>query len=70
MPSSTPRLIKHKEVWFVADHDDGRSSWTRVGTAFENSDGSYTVRLSALPVGGGRMSLRDPLAPLLIATNG
>ena len=55
-----PGLIKHKEVWLVDDRQDGRSAWTRVGTAYEKSDGSWTIRLSALPVSGGRMNIRDP----------
>ncbi|HEY1101274.1 MAG TPA: hypothetical protein VGF99_20215, partial [Myxococcota bacterium] len=52
---------RFKEVWLVEDRREGRSMWTRVGTAFENADGSWNIRLSALPVGAGRLNMRDPL---------
>ncbi len=52
---------RFKEVWLVEDRREGKSMWTRVGTAFENNDGSFNIRLSALPVAGGRLNMRDPL---------
>lgn len=52
---------RYKEVWLVEDRREGKSIWTRVGVAFENTDGSWNIRLSALPVGGGRLNMRDPL---------
>lgn len=52
---------RFKEVWLVEDRKNHRSVWTRVGTAFENADGSWNIRLSALPVGAGRLNMRDPL---------
>jgi hypothetical protein len=52
---------RYKEVWLVEDRREGKSIWTRVGIAFENTDGSWNIRLSALPVGGGRLNMRDPL---------
>lgn len=52
---------RFKEVWLVEDRREGKSIWTRVGVAFENTDGSWNIRLSALPVGGGRLNMRDPL---------
>lgn len=27
-----------------------KSSWTRIGTGFENKDGSFNLRLDALPI--------------------
>jgi hypothetical protein len=51
----------YKEVWLVEDRRDGRSIWTRVGVAFENTDGSWNIRLSALPVGSGRLNMRNPM---------
>lgn len=52
---------RFKEVWLVEDRREGKSMWTRVGTAFENNDGSWNIRLSALPMAGGRLNMRDPL---------
>jgi|GEM_PF-1917143 len=52
---------RYKEVWLVEDRREGKSIWTRVGVAFENTDGSWNIRLSALPVGGGRLNMRDPM---------
>lgn len=52
---------RFKEVWLVEDRKEGKSIWTRVGVAFENADGSWNIRLSALPVGSGRLNMRDPL---------
>ena len=59
--ATTPERRRFKEVWLVEDRREGKSMWTRVGTAFENSDGSWNIRLSALPVAGGRLNMRDPL---------
>lgn len=53
---------RFKEVWLVEDRREGKSMWTRVGTAFENADGSWNIRLSAMPVAGGRLNMRDPVA--------
>jgi hypothetical protein len=55
------RAKRFKEVWLVEDRKNARSVWTRVGTAFENADGSWNIRLSAVPVGAGRLNVRDPL---------
>ena len=52
---------RYKEVWLVEDRREGKSIWTRVGVAFENTDGSWNIRLSALPVGSGRLNMRDPM---------
>lgn len=57
---SKPRR-RFKEVWMVEDRPEAKSIWTRVGTAFENQDGSWNIRLSALPVGSGRLNMRDPI---------
>lgn len=42
----TITMIKHREIW------------SRIGVAFENSDGSLNVRLNALPI-DGQMHIRD-----------
>ena len=44
-----------KAVYTVIDRIDGegkRSFWVRIGAAFVNRDGSFTVKLDALPVNG------------------
>ena len=43
---------------FAIVERDGRTFWPRVGTAFENSDGSVTLKLDALPV-SGQLQIRD-----------
>lgn len=50
-----------KAVYTVIDRHDGetkRSFWVRIGAAFVNRDGSYTVKLDALPV-NGTLQVRD-----------
>ncbi len=41
-----------KVVWTVVDRGQGKSFWTRVGVGFVNRDGSLTLRLDAVPLGG------------------
>lgn len=55
---------KMKVVWMVEDvpasaNREARSYWTRVGAAFENRDGSFSIELAALPL-TGRLQLREP----------
>lgn len=38
---------------------DAKSFWVRIGSAFVNRDGSWNVKLDALPV-NGTMQIRDP----------
>ena len=52
--SSTP----FKVVYTVQERAK-RTRWLRVGTAFMNRDGSWTVRLDALPL-SGTLIIRDP----------
>jgi len=50
-----------KAVYTVIDRIDGegkRSFWVRIGAAFVNRDGSFTVKLDALPVNGS-LQIRD-----------
>ena len=54
----------YKHLWMVEDRAEkngreARSFWTRVGVAFENRDGSWSLELSAIPV-DGRLQMRDP----------
>ena len=41
------------------DMKTGKSYWCRVGTAFQNQDGGWTVLLDALPV-SGKLVLKEP----------
>lgn len=55
---------KMKHLWMVEDRPasasrEARSFWTKVGVAFENRDGSWTLELAAVPV-SGRLQMRDP----------
>jgi hypothetical protein len=50
-----------KAVYTVIDRIDAegkRSFWVRIGAAFVNRDGSFTVKLDALPVNGS-LQIRD-----------
>jgi hypothetical protein len=38
---------------------DGKSSWTRIGHAFENRDGSTTLYLNAFPIGTDKIQVRE-----------
>jgi hypothetical protein len=49
------------EAFTVRDRGENQKAWwTRIGTAFENRDGSLTVVLDANPL-DGRIQLRRPL---------
>jgi hypothetical protein len=55
-----------KQLWMVEDRPataqrEARSFWTKVGVAFENRDGSWSLELAAVPV-SGRLQMRDPAA--------
>lgn len=39
-------------VYTVLERESGRKHWLRIGTAFENRDGSFNVRVDALPLNG------------------
>ena len=56
----------YKHLWMVEDYaakegGESRSKWTKVGVAFENRDGSWSLELAAMPV-SGRLQMRDPKA--------
>lgn len=55
MENSAKRL---RAVYAVVPKQDGKDVWLRVGSAFENRDGSETVLLDAVPI-GGRLQIRD-----------
>lgn len=55
---------KCRYLWMVEDRpatagQAAKSWWTKVGVAFENRDGSWSLELSAIPV-SGRIMMRDP----------
>lgn len=55
----------YKHIWMVEDREgaeEKKSFWTKIGVAFENRDGSWSLDLAAFPV-SGRLQLRDPLPP-------
>jgi hypothetical protein len=47
-----------RAVYAVVQKPEGRDVWLRVGSAFENRDGSTTVLLDAVPI-GGKLQIRD-----------
>lgn len=47
-----------RAVYAVVPKPEGKDVWLRVGSAFENRDGSTTVLLDAVPV-GGKLQIRD-----------
>lgn len=48
-----------KEVWTAVERGEGKKDfWLRLGTAFENRDGSWSIVLDALPV-NGKLIMRD-----------
>ena len=48
-----------KAVYVIRDNGKGGSFWTKVGVAFTNSDGSLNLVLDAVPVGTGKLHVRD-----------
>ena len=59
---------KMKQLWMVEDvpatgSREAKSFWTKIGVAFENRDGSFSLKLSAIPV-SGNLQMRDPPPPL------
>ena len=50
-----------KELWGVVRREEGKDLWTRIGTAFENQDGSWNLRMNFVPVDPTTtIQLRDP----------
>lgn len=55
MESTAKRI---QAVYAVVSKSDGKDLFLRVGNAFPNRDGSTTVLLDAVPI-GGKLHLRD-----------
>lgn len=54
--ANPPALI----AWHVAERDE-KSYWTRIGAAWDHEDArGLTLDLDLVPVGGGRIVLREP----------
>ncbi|MFO0604440.1 MAG: hypothetical protein U0324_14750 [Polyangiales bacterium] len=47
-----------RSVYAITEREGRASIWTRIGGAWNNKDGSITVRLDALPV-SGILQVRD-----------
>lgn len=46
-------------VWSISEpKNGGKSFWTKIGAAFTNRDGSITLKLDAIPL-GGTAQIRD-----------
>lgn len=43
---------ERRDVFTIIERENARPFWVRVGSAFENRDGSLNVYLDALPVNG------------------
>jgi hypothetical protein len=47
-----------KTVFTVVERGPGKSFWVRIGVGFENKDGSWNLRLDAIPI-SGKLQVRD-----------
>lgn len=47
-----------KEVYNIIEGKDGKSRWVRIGTAFQNRDGSINAFLDVFPR-DGKIQIRD-----------
>ena len=66
MKNDSKKTMKH--LWMVEDvpargDREAKSFWTKIGVAFENRDGSFSLNLAAIPV-NGRLQMRDPVPEL------
>lgn len=53
-------MTNRKEVFTVCPRGEGKKDfWLRIGTAFENRDGSWSIVLDALPT-SGKLIVREP----------
>jgi hypothetical protein len=43
---------KMKAVYTVVNRGEGKAFWTRVGVGFVNQDGSWNLKLDAIPTNG------------------
>lgn len=53
-------MSNRKEVFAVCPRGEGKKDyWLRIGTAFENRDGSWSIVLDALPT-NNKLIVREP----------
>jgi hypothetical protein len=51
-------------AYHVAEKNEKKAFWTRVGAAWDHEDGKgFTLQLDLVPVSGGRIVLREPSEP-------
>ena len=54
---------EYQHLWMVDQNEntngDKKNFWTKVGVAFKNKDGSWSLELQAIPV-SGRLQMRAP----------
>ena len=57
---------EYQQLWMVEDNKNpngpSKSFWTKVGVAFRNKDGSWSLELQAIPV-NGKLQMRAPKKP-------
>ncbi|HMJ11052.1 MAG TPA: hypothetical protein VK524_06570 [Polyangiaceae bacterium] len=52
--------VRHKEIFGVVSRGE-QGFWTRIGTAFENRDGSWNIKLDFVPTDPqATIQMRDP----------
>ncbi len=54
----SPNGHSSKALYTVIEKPGDRSFWLRIGWANENRDGSFTLKLDALPM-NGKLQMRD-----------
>ncbi|MFI3270727.1 MAG: hypothetical protein R3Y11_01310 [Pseudomonadota bacterium] len=58
----TQHKAKHFEVFSIREYvanKEVKQAWTRVGTAFQNRDGSWNIKLHVLPLTNPKTGLAD-----------
>ena len=64
-PANKPAAKRRRDALAVTEREvngETKTFWTRIGSAFDNADGSVTVLLDCIPI-GGKIQIRDPLPP-------
>ncbi len=47
-----------KDVYVIIEREDGKDLWQKIGTAFENRDGSLNIYLNCMPL-TGKLHVRE-----------
>ena len=50
--SEQPVQARKKEVYTILQREDTKPYWLKIGSAYNNRDGSINIKLYALPVNG------------------